>query len=81
MLQGHRGWVYCLLYHDKKLYSGGDDFSVRIWDLDSCLQLEVLEGTHINGVTSIAMTNGMLFTASFDQYIVAWDYDALQLRM
>jgi len=30
---GHRGWVYCLLKHNDKLMSGGDDNMVRIWDM------------------------------------------------
>jgi len=30
---GHAGWVYCLFIHDGLLYSGGDDKTVRIWDM------------------------------------------------
>ena len=36
---------------------------------------------HRNGVTSIVLCNNMLITASFDHYIVAWDFPAMLLRI
>ena len=80
MFQGHRGWVYCLLLFEGKLFSGGDDNVIRVWDLKTCLQLEELVA-HRNGVTSIVLVNNMLVSASFDHYIVAWDFPAMLLRI
>ena len=48
--QGHQGWVYCLLFKDNYLYSGGDYNVVRIWNFDTTNQIEQLVG-HRNGVT------------------------------
>ena len=80
MFTGHRGWVYCLLLHEGKLFSGGDDNVIRVWDLNTCLQLEALEA-HRNGVTSIVLAHNMLISASFDHYLVAWDFPSMLLRI
>ena len=77
---GHRGWVYCLMLHDGFLYSGGDDNTIRIWDMRTSLQVETLDA-HRNGVTSIVMCNQMIITASFDHYIVQWDYHEMLKRV
>ena len=39
---GHRGWVYCLLLHEGRLFSGGDDNMVRVWDMKSTNQVDTL---------------------------------------
>ena len=36
---------------------------------------------HRNGVTSIALANEMLFSASFDHYLVAWDFPSMLRRI
>ena len=33
MYSGHKGWVYTLAIHDDRLYSGGDDRSIIIWNI------------------------------------------------
>jgi WD40 repeat protein len=53
---GHRGWVYCLFYHDGMLFSGGDDTTVKVWNPMTGKMLEDLTA-HRNGVTSIAVCN------------------------
>lgn len=35
MFQGHKGWVYCLEIKDDRMYSGGDDRSIIIWNLNN----------------------------------------------
>jgi len=39
-----------------RLYSGGDDHTVRVWDLESTICLEELHA-HRNGVTSLTFCN------------------------
>ena len=69
-----------MMLFENKLFSGGDDNVIRVWDINTCLQLEELQA-HRNGVTSIVLANDMLFTASFDHYLVAWDFPAMLLRI
>lgn len=77
---GHKGWVYCLMVHDQLLFSGGDDNMIRVWDIKTTLQLETL-AAHRNGVTSIVLCNGNIFSASFDHYLIHWDLAAMLLRI
>jgi F-box/WD-40 domain protein 7 len=55
-----------------KLFSGGDDKTVKIWDIESTKMQEELSG-HDNGVTCLAFANQELFSGSFDHYIICWD--------
>ena len=36
---------------------------------------------HRNGVTSIVLCYGFLVTASFDHYVITWEYAALEERI
>lgn len=33
--EGHEGWVYCLAVHGGYLFSGGDDKTIKIWDIST----------------------------------------------
>ena len=77
---GHRGWVYCLLLHKGWLFSGGDDNMIRVWNMETANQVETLSA-HRNGVTSIVLCCNMIITASFDHYVVTWDFDAMEKRV
>ena len=77
---GHRGWVYCLLLHKGWLFSGGDDNIIRVWNMETTNQVETLSA-HRNGVTSIVLCCNMIITASFDHYVVTWDFEAMQKRV
>jgi len=70
--QGHTGWVYCLKVHGDHLFSGGDDKSIRVWDIETGKMVDELIA-HENGITCMAFANNDLYTGSFDHYIFCWD--------
>ena len=78
--QGHKGWVYCIDVLDERMYSGGDDRTVIIWNIESTKLLEQLHG-HENGVTTICFANNDLYTGSFDHHIICWDLEDLEERI
>lgn len=80
MYQGHRGWVYALEIHEERLYSGGDDRSIIIWDIETTKILETLLG-HDNGITSISFAFHDLYTGSFDHHVICWDLQEINERI
>ena len=80
MYQGHEGWIYCLEVFEGKLFSGGDDRTIKIWDIESTKMLEELNA-HENGVTCLAFANHELFSGSFDHYIICWDMQEIETRI
>lgn len=77
---GHSGWVYCLAVHGKHLFSGGDDKSIKVWDIESCKMVDELNA-HENGVTCLTFANGDLYTGSYDHYIFTWDLVEIEKRI
>ena len=53
---------------------------VRVWNFEKAKQVDILQ-CHKNGVTSIVMCKNMLVTASYDHYIITWDFNALDRRI
>jgi WD40 repeat protein len=80
MYQGHEGWIYCLEVFEGKLFSGGDDRTIKIWDIESTKMLEELNA-HENGVTCLAFANHELFSGSYDHYIICWDMKEIETRI
>lgn len=78
--KGHKGWIYNIIFHGKRMFSGGDDRIVIIWDIETTNIVETLAG-HMNGVTSLALCNGDLFSGSFDHYILQWDLEDIEERI
>ena len=64
----------------ERLFSGGDDRSIIIWNVESTKQLETLWG-HENGVTSIGFAYHDLYTGSFDHHVICWDLKDLEERI
>merc|ERR1712070_933355 len=53
------------------LITGSDDRSVRLFDCESGMCMLVLIG-HTDGVADLAISDGVLYSASFDRTIRSW---------
>jgi WD40 repeat protein len=73
---GHEGPICTVSFSadGQRLVSGGDDKTVRVWDVASSAPLQVFEG-HTSYVTSAAMSpdGRRLASASFDETVRIWD--------
>ena len=61
MYQGHEGWIYCLEVFEGKLFSGGDDRTIKIWDIETTNMLEELnahESVHVKQETHEEKSGG-----------------------
>ena len=70
-LQGHTGFVFCLVVHNNILYSGSWDGTIRAWNLDTNECITALQG-HTNGVFCLIGHNNILYSGSSDKTIRAW---------
>lgn len=77
-LQGHTSGVRAVAVHPegKRVLSGGEDFSVKIWNRDTGICIRTLEG-HAGRVNSIATSqNGhTILSTSEDGTLRYWDID------
>lgn len=72
--------MYALEIHGDRLFSGGDDRSIIIWDIESTKILETLYG-HENGITSISFAFHDLYSGSFDHHVICWDLTEIYERI
>ena len=70
-LEGHTDAVYCLTVVGNKLYTGSDDRTIRVWDIDTHQHIATLEG-HTAGVECLAVVGNKLCSGSWDDTIRAW---------
>lgn len=80
MYQGHKGWVYTIECLGDKMFSGSDDRTIIIWNIETTKILEQLLG-HENGVTSLTFAYDDLYSASFDHHIICWDLAEVEQRI
>ena len=73
-LIGHDGSVRSILFtgDGKKLISGSDDRSIRIWDTLTLQQLMQLGG-HTSYISSVASTGNKIVSGSYDRSVRIWD--------
>ena len=76
VLVGHRDGVYAVAFApgDRMLVTGGEDGTIRLWDVPSGTPRDLLSG-HTNRVWSVAFSlNGRMFaSASRDGTVKLWD--------
>ncbi len=84
-LDGHEKGVNCIAYYaggDKPyLISGGDDFSVKVWDYQNKKCIQTMEA-HTNNVTVVGFhpTLPVIVTGSEDSTVRIWHADTYRLE-
>ncbi|XP_071817690.1 E3 ubiquitin-protein ligase TRAF7-like isoform X1 [Apostichopus japonicus] len=75
-LRGHQGAVHSLAIHRDKLYSGGSDCVIKVWNLlglsKGCVQ--ELRG-HTKQVVALVAGQIYLYSAALDKTIRCWNYE------
>ncbi|KAF9524137.1 hypothetical protein CPB83DRAFT_948682 [Crepidotus variabilis] len=75
-LNGHSDAVMSVAFSsdDKRILSGSNDKSVRVWDASTGEELKVLDG-HSHAVTSVAFSSDgkCIISGSYDQSVQMWD--------
>jgi WD40 repeat protein len=79
VLQGHTGaiWTVAISSDGQTLASGGDDQTIRLWDLQTGDCLHILD-EHSDWVRSVIFSSDgqILFSGSNDRTIKLWDVQA-----
>ncbi|MDM8558849.1 AAA-like domain-containing protein [Candidatus Parabeggiatoa sp. HSG14] len=75
-LRGHQNTVFALRFaaNGRYLVSASFDRTLRVWDIKSGATVRVLQG-HGTGVTSIAIHDEQIFSASNDGTVRRWNMD------
>ena len=76
-LRGKKQDVRCMIGYQQKLFTGGEDCGVLVWDLDSYELYDALEG-HTGSITCMLLHEGMLYSGSTDRSVRVWDADTLE---
>jgi WD repeat-containing protein 86 len=77
VLQGHEGYVNCVLIDDLYVVSGSADATVRKWDMQTCECVLVMTG-HVQPINRIICTGDFLFSSSYDRTARCWDFETGQ---
>jgi WD40 repeat protein len=75
VLQGHDGNINCLCYTSKhELLSGGDDYDIRVWNIDTGECVRVLNGKQ-GWVWSLCETRDgyVISSGQYNRLIAVWD--------
>src|SRR5882762_3170659 len=76
VLKGHTGACYCIAFSPDggQLVSGSDDYTIRLWNMQTGALLQVMTG-HSKSVVSLAYSpNGTLIASgSSDSTVRLWD--------
>ena len=74
-LKGHENWVRAIVFHPggKLLFSCGDDYTVRVWDLAGRRLVKTIENAHEFFVSCMALSKmGLLATGDVEGTAKLW---------
>ena len=81
LFEGHKAGICCLTFSPdgKYLASGGEDFSIKVWDLRASRILANLSG-HRGKVNDLCFNedSSMIMSASEDKTIKFWNIKSIQ---
>lgn len=79
-LQGHVSEIQTAItsYDDQLIFSGGNDNTVRIWDVERKKLLKTLRGHHDN-VNQVKLINNDLFVSAGDLSLIVWSSRTMSL--
>eukprot|EP00123_Amoebidium_parasiticum_P001163 comp122121_c0_seq1/m.48993 comp122121_c0_seq1/g.48993 ORF comp122121_c0_seq1/g.48993 comp122121_c0_seq1/m.48993 type:complete len:446 (-) comp122121_c0_seq1:75-1412(-) len=72
VLRGHTDIINSVRLHNGKLLSASDDYTLRLWDIETQMCLQVYEG-HNAEVNCAQMSHNLIVSASMDNTIKVWD--------
>ncbi|MCE3016477.1 MAG: protein kinase domain-containing protein [Pirellula sp.] len=84
VLRGHEGTVYCECFSPdgKLLASGGQDETIRIWDVGTGREVKVLKG-HDSPVTNVCFTEDgreLWSCTSAENSLLVWDIESASVK-
>lgn len=74
ILQGHEGYITCVLIEENFVLTGSSDSTVRKWDISTCECVQVFKG-HKSVIYRMICTGDFVFTSSYDRTCLCWDFD------
>ena len=82
ILQGHTNSVTCLALDkvNNRLYSGSDDKTIKVWNLETGKEITSLQG-HTSSVRCLALdrVNNRLYSGSGDKTIKVWNLPSFSI--
>ena len=71
---GHTDRVTCLAFdsHKKHLFTGSQDTTIKVWNIDTCVCLQTLR-SHMRTVNGLKILSNRLASISFDCTLKIWD--------
>ena len=71
-LEGHSASVVDLTLHENKLFSGSNDKTIRVWNIETYEEIATLEG-HTSNVDCLTLHENKLYSGSEDTTIRIWN--------
>ena len=78
-LKKHQWDVFSIAIDNDKLFTGSDDYSIKMWDIKSGKLLKNLKSAHGGSINSLLVYKNMLISASDDKLIYVRDIESGKL--